>query len=159
MAQSCATQELLRVKSMLCHPRIADNTPLAYIYAQQRRTLTKKQLQAVADALLREPMYTEQTEDPFHSVMYARESFFVDTSALTEGRHQQNPAATKEQVVVDTCVHIATCCRNSRMLKLYINKMAHDMACSSSESDDTGSVGDVTDGFVADERVERCLTA
>lgn len=158
MTKSCRAQELHKVKSMLCHPCIQDNTPLAYIYAQQRRTLTKKQLQAVADALLREPMYTEQTEEPFHLVMYARESFFVDTSALTESRDQQNPATTKEQVVLDTCVHIASCCRNSRVLKLYINKMAHDMACSSSESDDT-SVGDVADSFVADEREERCLTA
>lgn len=130
MARSCGTQELLRVKSMLCHPRIADNTPLAYIYAQQRRTLTKKQLQAVADALMREPMYTERTEDPFHAVVYAQDSFFVGTGALTGGRDQQNPDVTKEQVVVDTCVHIATCCRNSRVLKLYVNKMAHDMACS-----------------------------
>ena len=142
MAQSCATQELLRVRSMLCHPRITDNTPLAYIYAQQRHTLTKKQLQAVADALMREPMYTEQTEDPFHAVMYARESFFVGTSALTGGRDQGNPAATKEQVVLDTCAYIATCCRNSRVLKLYMNKMAHDMACTTS-----------------DEREETCLAA
>lgn len=144
MEQACATQRLIRAKSMLCHPRIADNTPLAYIYAQQMRTLTKKQLRAVADALLREPLYTEVTENPFHLVMYARGSFVVNTSALTESRYQQNPAATKEQVVLDTCVRIATSCRNSRVLQLYINKMAYDMACSSSESDD--------------ERVERCLT-
>lgn len=126
MTRACG-KEFIRMKSMLCYPLIPDNTPLAYIYARQRHTLTKKQVHAVAVALLAEPRYTKQSKDPFHTVLYAQESFFVDPSALTDARHQQDHSA-KEDLILDTCLSIAASCRNSRVLKLYINKMSHDMS-------------------------------
>ena len=134
---------------MLCHPRMPDKTPLAYIYAQQRHTLTKKQIHAIATALRAEPRYTEESKDPFHAVLYARERFFVDPSTLANAQDQQD-RRTKEEVVLHTCLSIAACCRNSRVLKLYITKMSHDMAYANKECN--------ADNFADVERSERCLT-
>ena len=145
MSQACGTQELFRIKSMLCYPLIPDKTPLAYIYAQQRHTLTKKQIHAIATALRAEPRYTKQSKDPFHAVLYARERFFVDPSTLANVPAQQD-RRKKEEVVLHTCLSIAASCRNSRVLKLYISKMSHDLAYASQQCD-----ADV-------ERSERCLT-
>ncbi len=132
MTQSCAGGGLPRVDSMLCYPLIPDNTPLAFIFARQRHTLTKKQLQAVADTLMSDPRCTENIRDPFHALVYARGGFFVEPSSIGTCRDdddRRRALERKESLVTRTCLRIAERCRNSRVLKLYINKMSHDMGC------------------------------
>jgi len=162
---------------MMCYPTIPDNTPLAYIFARQKHTLTKKQLQGVADALMSEPRYTKLAKDPLHAVLYVGEKFYANPSAIAdttkhEGNHQ---SLEKEQLVVETCLSIANSCRNARALKMYINKMVHDMNVRKDnnlgnnswvskycEDSDAGSAYDVHkncfENLIDVEREERCAT-
>lgn len=133
MARSCGVQELRRIRSMLCGKIVPQNTPLAFIYAQQRQTLTKKQLQAVANALLSGCVCLHQDVNPLHALKYESEAFVVDRPA--EAGHAPYDEEELERVTVDTCVRVAEVCRNSRVLKLYVNKMAHEMTTTRSQRD------------------------
>lgn len=124
MSVSCENKKLDRSKSMLCGNSTPDQAPLAYIFAKQRHTLTKRQLKAVADALLSNANAVDLGPNPLHALRYDKDAFVVDSSVLvTETQEEQD----KERQVVDNCLKIAACCRNSRVLKLYIGKMAHEL--------------------------------
>lgn len=163
MSQSCGRQALKRTGSTRWGRRTPDNTPLAFIYAQQKQTLTKKQMQSVADALLSEATCINEKMNPFHALRYEHDGFVVDASAL-EASPKNGPEV--ELAALQTCLKLANVCRNKRGLTLYINKMAHDMDVvrqsreSSVESISAGSSSSVDlEHFVEDgERGTRCLT-
>lgn len=123
MSVSQADKNLDRIQSMVCANTTPNQTPLAYIFAKQRRTLTKRQLKAVADALLSKSNAVDLGPNPLHALRYEKDAFVVDTALVCETQGEQD----KERHVVDTCLQIAACCRNSRVLKLYIGKMEHDL--------------------------------
>jgi len=160
---------------MMCYPNIPDKTPLAFIFASQKHTLTKKQLQGVADALMSEPGYTKLAKDPFHAVLYAGGRFYANPSVVTDAAEHGGDRLTvvKEQLVVKTCLTIAENCRNARALKMYISKMVHDMNSGKVkesgknsggfkyfEEAEPGSACCVRDHLLEDsvEREERCAT-
>lgn len=124
MSNSSENKKLGRSESMLCGSSTPDQTPLAYIFAKQRHTLTKRQLKAVADALLSKSNAVDLGPNPLHALRYDKEAFVVDSSApVSETEGEQD----KERHVVDNCLKIAACCRNARVLTLYIGKMAHEL--------------------------------
>lgn len=158
-------QQLHKARSMMCYPSIPDNTPLAYIFARQKHTLTKKQLQGVADALMSEPRYTRLATDPFHVVLYAGEKFYANPSAITDSAEKEGDHQARAQLVVNTCLNIANNCRNARSLKMYINKMVHDMNVREDKSsrvckycDDYEAASACDEHSINVERGERCAT-
>ena len=147
--------KMKRVKSVVCFPIAPDNTPLAYIYARQRQTLTKKQMQSIAQGLLSNPLCLDIRPSAFHCLVFAGDRFVVDRSAINMCRVLLLTDEEKQGFVFDICASIAGACRNSRPLRMFISKMSHDLGVSRSHD---GSFRDCGDCESDGERKERCLT-
>lgn len=127
MSVSREVKKFDRTRSMLCGSTTPNQTPLAYIFAKQRHTLTRRQLQAIADALLSTTDAVDLGPNPLHALRYEKDAFVVVTSALVPLLPASRGQQDKARSVVDTCLRIAAICRNSRVLTLYIGKMAHEL--------------------------------
>jgi len=124
---------LKRVPSVLLDGRVVENnTPLAYILAQQKMELTKRQIKAIADALLSTDKYVRSDVNLLHALKYKDEGFYVDPVATTsDGPSGQE---VKKHLVLHLCNTISNSCSNSRTLKMYLAKMAFEMSYGSEHS-------------------------